>query len=62
MSGFQVKVMTPVDQGSSPCGETSSFFFARCTRQRARARFCVVFASRNDICVAEKLFVFLLLF
>ena len=28
MSGFQVKVMTPVDQGSSPCGENVHFFCA----------------------------------
>ena len=60
MSGFQVKVMTPVDQGSSPCGETSSFFFAHRTSTRESALLCRSRVVR--VIMAEKLFVFLLLF
>ena len=60
MSGFQVKVMTPVDQGSSPCGETSSFFCALHASTRENAFVSCSRRARNDM--AEKLFVFLLLF
>ena len=40
MSGFQVKVMTPVDQGSSPCGENVHFFCAVRASTRESALLC----------------------
>ena len=58
MSGFQVKVMTPVDQGSSPCGETSSFFCALHVSTHESARFCVVFSSVQVIIYGGKTFFF----
>ena len=56
MSGFQVKVMTPVDQGSSPCGETSSFFCALHVSTRESALLCRSRVVHVMICVGKTFF------